>query len=590
VVFLQLSVTFVQNTGDVADGFSPWLPFATSVSYDASDDTSFDNSTRSGYFDQLNDESVNRSDSTQANSCTSFNSQTWLDGPRFGNIQDGMTPEIAQRMIVDSSHLLDSGPFILGKSLCLDDSRFVAFADGTDETDSALVRLWATKLSYLGLHYHQHRLAIQEAVQRSNPACNTNLAEQFGVGNFDYECGADAKYVIFRLSGVGLGANVRGGASVGLMAALVGDRIAMFVSKGPEGSNFTKKWDLASCDRLDYQCIFMPTTPCTLMDDDLRNAYHMSKHESRMFLMKGGRAPSGHEDDKVIVCTLMFKPYSKVPVKGRKRLHEYAHKIVDGLAQNDKRIKLLRAAADEILADDNKREKYDYSSATHKVIHAMSIYFLRPNPMAALKLDSIHIEIVPQNFHAETSIGLPVRGSDKCFRESECLSFYQHMQVVDGIWGTHEASVDRDSPATVIFTTEATDLRKEQEKFAGNSTWQSTLKHRFSFVTNSKDVTPNTGKLKPRHQVQNSADDIMISSLSSLQAQLLPRISIGNCCSNFHDLLADFLYAGCGAASTNTFVCLQEYPDPRLRICCGWHENCKKERQRQIALLENQLI
>lgn len=70
----------------------------------------------------------------------------------------------------------------------------------------------------------------------------------------------------------------------------------------------------------------------------------------------------------------------------------------------------------------------------------------------------------------------------------------------------------------------------------------------------------------------------MLSAMSSLKAQLLPRISIGNCCSNFHVLLNDLLSEGCGAASDNKFLCLQEYDDPALRVCCGWHSDCKQQK------------
>jgi hypothetical protein len=77
----------------------------------------------------------------------------------------------------------------------------------------------------------------------------------------------------------------------------------------------------------------------------------------------------------------------------------------------------------------------------------------------------------------------------------------------------------------------------------------------------------------------------MLSAVSSLMLQLYPRISIGNCCSNFHTLLNDFLSDGCGAASDNTFVCLQEYKDPRLRVCCGWFKDCKAGRQAEIKKL-----
>jgi hypothetical protein len=74
----------------------------------------------------------------------------------------------------------------------------------------------------------------------------------------------------------------------------------------------------------------------------------------------------------------------------------------------------------------------------------------------------------------------------------------------------------------------------------------------------------------------------MLSAISSLKAQLLPRITIGNCCSNFHTLLNDFLSEGCGAASDNTFLCLQENEDPILRVCCGWHKKCIAEKKKLI--------
>jgi hypothetical protein len=86
----------------------------------------------------------------------------------------------------------------------------------------------------------------------------------------------------------------------------------------------------------------------------------------------------------------------------------------------------------------------------------------------------------------------------------------------------------------------------------------------------------------------HDADTIMIAALSSLKAQLLPRVSIGNCCSNFHVLLNDFLSEGCGAAYQNTFRCIQEAQDPLLAICCGWHKECQmRKKQLRLKLLGN---
>ena len=87
--------------------------------------------------------------------------------------------------------------------------------------------------------------------------------------------------------------------------------------------------------------------------------------------------------------------------------------------------------------------------------------------------------------------------------------------------------------------------------------------------------------------VESDADTIMLSAMSSLKAQLLPTLTIGNCCSNFHALLNDFLSEGCGAARDSQFLCLQEYEDPMLRVCCGWHRQCIAEKNKLMNLTKS---
>ena len=99
----------------------------------------------------------------------------------------------------------------------------------------------------------------------------------------------------------------------------------------------------------------------------------------------------------------------------------------------------------------------------------------------------------------------------------------------------------------------------------------------------------------------------LISSLSSIQLQLHNRITIGNCCSNFHLVIKDLLSVGCGIASlssssssslfddtnhelnidhnTNrigydTFTCLQDHINPKYHICCSWDQSdrCRHRR------------
>lgn len=175
--------------------------------------------------------------------------------------------------------------------------------------------------------------------------------------------------------------------------------------------------------------------------------------------------------------------------------------------------------------------------------------------------------------------------SDKCKYESECLSFDQHMQVVNSMWSRHRNTSSTTSDINVLFTTESKAMVQEQKDFASNAAMQSKYPLTFNFVTNSKDVTPDTGFMKGVRD-KNTVEESMLSSISSFKAQMLPRVSIGNCCSNFHALLNDFLMEGCGAASENSFLCLQESEDPALRVCCGWHHACKKAKKKYLEELK----
>lgn len=160
------------------------------------------------------------------------------------------------------------------------------------------------------------------------------------------------------------------------------------------------------------------------------------------------------------------------------------------------------------------------------------------------------------------------------------------MQVTSSLWSKHRETFHVDvTDVNVVFTTESKSMVQEQKDFAANATLRNQYPYAFNFITNTKDVTPDTGFIKEVQGHQETASDAMLSSMSSFKAQLMPRVSVGNCCSNFHALLNDFLMEGCGAASENTFLCLQEYEDPLLRVCCGWHHDCKKEKEAYITKL-----
>jgi hypothetical protein len=144
--------------------------------------------------------------------------------------------------------------------------------------------------------------------------------------------------------------------------------------------------------------------------------------------------------------------------------------------------------------------------------------------------------------------------------------------------------------AALIVTTESLAMVDEISRFKSNETAQSILPYEFHILTNERDVTPDTGYipslLLETTNLSFTADEALLSAVSSLQYQLSARVTIGNCCSNFHVLLADLLAAGCGAAANHTFHCLQEHDDPHYRVCCGWFRNCKEEKRMAIEKMK----
>jgi len=116
----------------------------------------------------------------------------------------------------------------------------------------------------------------------------------------------------------------------------------------------------------------------------------------------------------------------------------------------------------------------------------------------------------------------------------------------------------------LLFTTESLSILEEHHHFVANRSLQ--MSFPYHFVTNTHDVIPNSGRVKKKDRF--TPDEAMVSAMSSLQLQLMSRVTIGNCCSNFHQMINNFLAEGCGAASRNAFQCLQEAEDVELRIRC----------------------
>jgi hypothetical protein len=221
-------------------------------------------------------------------------------------------------------------------------------------------------------------------------------------------------------------------------------------------------------------------------------------------------------------------------------------------------------------------------------------------------------------------IGLPIRASDKCSSgESECLpSFQEYMDATHEIWMQQQYQhmydpPDRHNnndettlvPINVIVTTESKQIRREIQQFT-NAAADDTNHSRYHPIhyqlqTNPYDVTQDTGYFEDYHYqqymdnyTQYTANDIMLSTLSSLQLQLYAtHLTVGNCCSNFHLIIKDLFNIGCGVprpknsitATKNNkvrryhhqFQCLQNHPNNKYRICCSWDKSIECQNKRR---------
>ena len=520
-------------------------------------------------------------------SCLSLNSKEWIQGPRRGNINATyLNNDFLRQNIVDFPDILSEpgkARSVLSMSLAFNSSRFVD--DSETGTDAYSIRLWQSRLFYLAFHWHQHKFALEETKLRLNTDTCENELGQHNIGNFDFQC-KDAKFLLVGLSSNGLGVNVRSGIAVAMMLAMVTDRVLILVSGAPQGPRHLKfKWKLSSCDRHDHQCFFTPLSPCVPTQEEIDQSPTFKDYRNILRFGNLDRMDTEIRDLRVINFRLRFTPPQIVPKVVKERLQDISRELAQSLPAADPRRKAIMQAIDSMLEKEAKREGYNYALANLHSAHALAVYALRPQAPNLEQIDKLVEASLPRGEAASHAIGIPVRASDKCDKESECLTFYDHMKVASLEWRDYRKKLSQHPsiPVPVIFTTESSAMVKELEAFQSNTTFQQKLPYNYSFYTNEADVTPDTGFFSER-SYSFTADENMMSALVSLKLQMAARRTIANCCSNFHTLLGDFLAEGLGRLEENHFHCLQEEDrDPRLRVCCGWHADCIREKK----MLEN---
>jgi hypothetical protein len=156
------------------------------------------------------------------------------------------------------------------------------------------------------------------------------------------------------------------------------------------------------------------------------------------------------------------------------------------------------------------------------------------------------------------------------------MPFSHHIEAAKETWIAYMNASFGSDVVSVVVTTESKSVLREQAAFASNPILGNGL-FDFQFILNHRDVAQDTGYLEIFDQFTNESeaksDSIMVSAMASLRLQLMTRVTLGNCCSNFHLLLKDLLFEGCGSCKQNTFQCLQDHGNAKFRVCCTWDKS-----------------
>ena len=345
--------------------------------------------------------------------CFPHNSHKWLTSERIRNTESADLSASFEILLPPAQEsFFNSKPqyqAAMQETLCLAGSRFLAtqWENETNVDDDKSVRTWTTRVVYLATTFHQHYLAWEEYDHRRNQLSEPcqRAWENFHLSQNDFEC-PKAKFLVIPLGDNGLGANFKLGAMAALKTALGSGRVALYVNHFNHTHHkwLQKPWTLASCPRRDFQCFFMPPSPCVLTHQEYQDAHLLNKTEMRM-LFKQGNLPH-LEDERVIVYSPTFRPQREPPLM-RSRLRRIGTFLVQqGLLPDTE---IVRRAIHRIAEPANERATAYIGD--DELGGGLLLYVSRPLPEYLQKLQDIHQALVATNKLSSPSIGLPIRGA-----------------------------------------------------------------------------------------------------------------------------------------------------------------------------------
>ena len=349
--------------------------------------------------------------SLNTSECFPYNSHKWLTSKRIENVEGVDLAASFQILLPPTPNSDESKPQFqaaLEETLCLNGSRFLTttWENDTNVEDDKAVRVWTTRVVYLAVTFHQHYQAWEEFdFRRRGMSEHCRLAwNHLRVSPNDFEC-SNTKFLVIPLGDNGLGANFKLGAMAALKTSLASGRIALFINNFNHTSHrwLQKPWTLASCLRRDYQCFFMPPSPCVLTHEEYQNAHLLDKTEMRMLFRQGNVPHLDHE--RVIVYSPNFRPQREPPLMRDRLAKIGAFLVRQGLLPD---VDIVRRAIARITEPaDERRTAY---VGDDELGGGLLLYVSRPQPEYLQHLQSIHESLFPTSKLSPPSVGLPIRG------------------------------------------------------------------------------------------------------------------------------------------------------------------------------------
>lgn len=531
--------------------------------------------------------------------CFPRNSNRWIQGNKDSNHDAGMSPELIDTLLEGPRQFVKL-PDLFQQTICHEKSPFKAVAEQTPPVPlEQRAEEWYQRFFYLALHWGFHRPALPEYQARKECQDDDNLRwrledfqQKHGIKNLDFEC-PNAKFVISPIGHIGFGAFINTQVCMTILIALRTGRIPIFTSQSlyPWQKGDTDPWLLAPthCDK-DLQCYYMPMTPCVLLLDDIRNStrYGSTTKEQR-WLRVNVDIPAAMTNDRVVAINSGLQSKGHETVEIRNITSIIVQELMDEwiLQQRDDDTSgNFWSKEDWKAMDVAKQWMVDkFQDDAYGLMRQMYVYFLRLNPQYKAVLENRSSALVPQDYKPSNSVGVAIRGSDKCQKESTCLPFSRYMELMtDVVYPSFE------NPSTrprLILTTEDPSIFNKSLPFQQNASFP------FEFLVNDEDNMQGSGFPK---DFRDQGENTIVSTMTALQLHLTPSQVYLNCCSNFHAVIRNLISAQCGAVrhgnayiyshlpnSTSAALdahtpevarCLSEegVVPKKYRICCGWYK------------------